>query len=121
MFKAIVFIAAVLLPWAAQAQQMVKCVGKDGKTYFGSTLPPQCAAYTRPAVETQELTVRAAADAMVYLAGHPGEGHYLMHAIDRWVTRTALQTMARRRGGAREGETCIINLSGASILIMARS
>lgn len=43
MFKAIVFIAAVLLPWAAQAQQMVKCVGKDGKTYFGSTLPPQCA------------------------------------------------------------------------------
>ena len=43
------------------------------------------------------------------------ERYNLMHAIDRWVTRTALQTMAQRRGGAREGETCIINLSGASI------
>ena len=43
MFRALVVLAAVLLPWTAQAQQIVKCVGKDGKTYVGSTLPPQCA------------------------------------------------------------------------------
>ena len=43
------------------------------------------------------------------------ERYNLMPQIDRWVTRTALATMAARRGKAREGETCIINLSGASI------
>ena len=46
MFKAILAFAmsaAVLAPWGAQAQGIIKCVGKDGKTYVGSTLPPQCA------------------------------------------------------------------------------
>ena len=43
------------------------------------------------------------------------ERYNLMSQIDRWVTRTALATMAARRSPAREGETCIINLSGASI------
>ena len=43
MLRALVVLAAVLLPWTTQAQQIVKCVGKDGKTYVGSTLPPQCA------------------------------------------------------------------------------
>jgi EAL domain-containing protein (putative c-di-GMP-specific phosphodiesterase class I) len=43
------------------------------------------------------------------------ERYNLMPQIDRWVTRTALSTMAARRGKARTGETCIINLSGASI------
>lgn len=42
-FRAILVLAAALAPWAAQSQQIVKCVGKDGKTYVGSTLPPQCA------------------------------------------------------------------------------
>jgi diguanylate cyclase (GGDEF)-like protein/PAS domain S-box-containing protein len=43
------------------------------------------------------------------------ERYNLMSQIDRWVTRTALTTMAARRGPSREAETCIINLSGASI------
>jgi len=43
------------------------------------------------------------------------ERYNLMPQIDRWVTRTALSMMATRRGTNREGETCIINLSGASI------
>ena len=43
------------------------------------------------------------------------ERYNMMSQIDRWVTHTALTTMAARRGGTREGETCIINLSGASI------
>ncbi len=38
----VVFAIALLAPWAAHAQ-IIKCVGKDGKTYVGSTLPPQCA------------------------------------------------------------------------------
>jgi hypothetical protein len=42
MLKAILVMAALLAPWAAQAQAIIKCVGKDGKTYVGSTLPPQC-------------------------------------------------------------------------------
>ncbi|MEO8346876.1 MAG: EAL domain-containing protein [Betaproteobacteria bacterium] len=43
------------------------------------------------------------------------ERYNLMSQIDRWVTHTALTTMATRRSNVREAETCIINLSGASI------
>jgi len=43
------------------------------------------------------------------------ERYNLMSQVDRWVTRTALTTMAARRHPSREAETCIINLSGASI------
>jgi len=34
-------LAIAVLPLAVQAQT-VRCVGKDGKKYFGQTLPPQC-------------------------------------------------------------------------------
>ncbi len=43
------------------------------------------------------------------------ERYNLMPQIDRWVTQKALATMAARRIKLRESETCIINLSGASI------
>ena len=43
MLKAILVTAAILATWGAHAQQIIKCVGKDGKTYVGSTMPPQCA------------------------------------------------------------------------------
>ena len=43
MVKAILVLAVSLASWSAQAQPIIKCVGKDGKTYVGSTLPPQCA------------------------------------------------------------------------------
>ena len=43
------------------------------------------------------------------------ERYNLMSQIDRWVTRTALTTMAARRSPSQEPETCIINLSGGSI------
>ncbi len=43
------------------------------------------------------------------------ERYNLMSQIDRWVTRSALATMAARRIKSRVNETCIINLSGASI------
>ena len=43
MARIVLVMAAVFAAWSAQAQQIIKCVGKDGKTYVGSTLPPQCA------------------------------------------------------------------------------
>src|SRR5436305_1830904 len=43
MFKAILIAVSAFAMSAAEAQQIIKCVGKDGKTYVGSTLPPQCA------------------------------------------------------------------------------
>ena len=42
MFKAALAVMMALTAFSAEAQQIVKCVGKDGKTYVGSTLPPQC-------------------------------------------------------------------------------
>jgi hypothetical protein len=42
MFKAMVAVTIALAAYTAEAQQIIKCVGKDGKTYVGSTLPPQC-------------------------------------------------------------------------------
>jgi hypothetical protein len=35
-------VATLALPLAAQAQSF-RCVGKDGKKYYGSAVPPQCA------------------------------------------------------------------------------
>jgi Domain of unknown function (DUF4124) len=34
--------ALALAPLCAQAQSTYRCVGKDGKKYYGSTMPPQC-------------------------------------------------------------------------------
>src|SRR5882672_32152 len=36
-------LAAMLAPLAAQAQTTYRCVGDDGKKYYGQTIPPQCA------------------------------------------------------------------------------
>ena len=37
----VIAIAIAALPMAAEAQSY-RCVGKDGKKYYGSTVPPQC-------------------------------------------------------------------------------
>ena len=50
-------LAAVLMPWSAQAQ-IIKCVGKDGKTYVGSTMPPQCAGQAVNQMNAQGQVVR---------------------------------------------------------------
>ena len=42
MFRFIVLMAA-MLPLAAQAQVTYRCTSKDGKKYYGSTIPMQCA------------------------------------------------------------------------------
>ena len=57
MFKAILVLTAALAPLAAQAQ-IIKCVGKDGKTYVGSTLPPQCAGQSINEMNKQGMVVK---------------------------------------------------------------
>ena len=67
MFKTILVLVAalapaVLSPLAAQTQTIIKCVGKDGKTYVGSTLPPQCAGQAVNQMNTQgQVTKRTEA------------------------------------------------------------
>lgn len=62
MFKAIFVFAATLAVSAAQAQQpaqqIIKCVGKDGKTYVGSSLPPQCAGQAASQMNAQGQVVK---------------------------------------------------------------
>ncbi|MBS0335918.1 MAG: hypothetical protein JSS40_03720 [Proteobacteria bacterium] len=58
MLKGILVLAAVLASFAAQAQQIIKCVGKDGKTYVGSTLPPQCAGQATDQLNKQGQVVK---------------------------------------------------------------
>jgi hypothetical protein len=58
MLKAILVMAAVLAPFAAQGQTIIKCVGKDGKTYVGSTLPPQCAGQATDQMNKQGQVVK---------------------------------------------------------------
>jgi hypothetical protein len=41
MLRAALLIVIMALPMAAEAQSF-RCVGKDGKKYYGSTVPPQC-------------------------------------------------------------------------------
>lgn len=57
MFKAILVLAAALAPLTAHAQ-IIKCVGKDGKTYVGSTLPPQCAGQSINEMNKQGMVVK---------------------------------------------------------------
>ncbi len=60
-------VAAALIaaaPWAAHAQQIIKCVGKDGKTYVGSTLAPQCAGQATEQMNKQGQVVKRT-DAML--------------------------------------------------------
>ena len=63
MIKALLVIAAALVPLGAQGQ-IVKCVGKDGKTYVGSTLPPQCAGQAVDQMNKQGQVVKRT-DAML--------------------------------------------------------
>lgn len=55
--------ALAFVPFSAQAQ-IIKCVGKDGKTYVGSTLPPQCAGQGTEQMNKQGMVVKRT-DAML--------------------------------------------------------
>ena len=49
--------ALLALPLAAQAQSY-RCVGADGKKYYGQTIPPQCAGQVVEQLSPQGLVVR---------------------------------------------------------------
>src|SRR5688500_12692533 len=53
------FLVLVLaaLPFAADAQSF-RCVGKDGKKYYGATIPPQCVGMPIEQLNKQGLVTR---------------------------------------------------------------
>ncbi len=54
---AILAAGLALAPLAAQAQSY-RCVGKDGKKYYGQTVPPQCIGLPMEVLNTQGLVMR---------------------------------------------------------------
>ena len=55
---ALVFVIAIAtLPLAAQAQSY-RCVGKDGKKYYGQSIPPQCVGLPIEQLNEQGLVVK---------------------------------------------------------------
>ena len=59
MIRKIALLAATLalLPFAAEAQSY-RCVGKDGKKYYGQSLPPQCLGQPAEQLNAQGMVVK---------------------------------------------------------------
>lgn len=49
---------AAMLPLAAGAQSSYRCVGKDGKKYYGSTVPPACLGQPVEQLNSQGMVVK---------------------------------------------------------------
>jgi len=57
MLRAALAIAIAALPLAAQAQSY-RCVGKDGKKYYGQSIPPQCVGLPIEQLNAQGLVIK---------------------------------------------------------------
>jgi hypothetical protein len=57
MLRAALVIAIAALPFAAQAQSY-RCVGSDGKKYYGSSVPPQCVGRPIEELNAQGMVVK---------------------------------------------------------------
>src|SRR5688572_23887409 len=57
MLRAALVIAIAVLPFAAQAQSY-RCVGSDGKKYYGSSVPPQCIGRPIEEMNAQGMVVK---------------------------------------------------------------
>ena len=57
MLRIVVTIAIAVLPLAAEAQSY-RCTGKDGKKYYGQSVPPQCAGQPVEQLNAQGLVVK---------------------------------------------------------------
>ena len=58
MLKTTILTALMIAPLAAQAQVTYRCTGKDGKRYYGSTIPMQCVGRVVEQLNPQGLVVR---------------------------------------------------------------
>jgi hypothetical protein len=58
MLKTTILTALLIAPLAAQAQVTYRCTGKDGKRYYGSTIPMQCVGRVVEQLNPQGLVVR---------------------------------------------------------------
>ena len=57
MLRKLLFVALLVLPLAAGAQTF-RCVGKDGKKYYGSSVPSQCLGQPVEELNAQGMVVR---------------------------------------------------------------
>jgi len=57
MLRAVLVIAISALPFAAQAQSY-RCTGKDGKKYYGQSVPPQCAGQPIEQLNAQGMVMK---------------------------------------------------------------
>ena len=57
MLRTVLVTALASLPLAAEAQSY-RCVGKDGKKYYGQSVPPQCVGLPMEQLNAQGLVVR---------------------------------------------------------------
>ena len=57
MLRTVLVTALASLPLAAEAQSY-RCVGKDGKKYYGQSVPPQCAGLPMEQLNAQGLVVK---------------------------------------------------------------
>jgi len=57
MLRLVLLIAVAALSFAAEAQSY-RCVGKDGKKYYGQSVPPQCAGQPIEQLNSQGLIVK---------------------------------------------------------------
>ena len=57
MLRTALVIAFIALPMTAEAQSY-RCVGKDGKKYYGQSVPPQCAGQPIEQLNEQGLVVK---------------------------------------------------------------
>ena len=58
MLKTTILAALMIAPLAAQAQATYRCIGKDGKKYYGSTIPMPCMGRPVEQLNAQGLVVR---------------------------------------------------------------
>ena len=58
MMRITMIAAALALPLAAQAQTTYRCTDKDGKKYYGSTIPMQCAGMPVEQISSQGTVIR---------------------------------------------------------------
>ena len=57
MLRTVIAIALAALPFAAEAQSF-RCVGKDGKKYYGQSVPPQCVGLPVEQLNAQGLVIK---------------------------------------------------------------